>query len=517
MKNKHLTYICCLLAVVLGLLSACRKDLGNYQYHDINEGQISNINDSYSAFRGTALAISPTLKFTMDDGADTTKYTYAWYIIDQSVLPITKKTVAKSKNLNWSVNIASSTTAYTLLYEVTEVSTGAIFRKSSSLTVGTEIADGWLILNDIGGKGRLDFLNYLSASSTFKPYTDILTTFSTLTLTGAPKMVYYYYRRDPFSALTYKAIAVGTDQSTSVINTQDGTFTKFANISTMMSSYSPPPYYAQSIAAQASSNLAYLFDSNGALYYENATQRYAWGTRVNKTSAGVEFKISPYYAEAYKNSTTYALMFDTDNKRFMEHKSTNNSSSVPVPVSGNKVFSDNGIDAGNLKMDLLYMASTPAAGGRTYALFKNSASEVFLTIIQCDYSSFNPQTFEKITTAPDMINATQFAIDPTSGYIMYLVGSKIYRYNRADQTNAMVLDMGTKKVSLMKYQKLTYQTGTARYIEYASKLIVCTYDDASPNTSGQMNLYTVPGLNAALSLYQSYTGYGKIVSVSYRE
>ena len=81
----------------------------------------------------------------------------------------------------------------------------------------------------------------------------------------------------------------------------------------------------------------------------------------------------------------------------------------------------------------------------------------------------------------------------------------------------MVLDLGTRKVSLMKYHKMTYLYTNARYAEYAKKLIICSYDEANPNTSGTMDLYNVPNLNGALTPYKSFTGLGKIVDVSYRE
>lgn len=510
MIKKYFRYGMLLFCLAVGLCSSCRKDIGNYDYKEVNEGAITNIEATYSALRGSILSINPTLIFTQDDGKDTTKYTYAWYSIDESALPITKKTIATTRNLNWTVTLASVNTPYTLIYEVKEVSSGIIYRKSCKLTVTTNIADGWLVLNDIDGSARLDFFNYLTASNDFQSYTDLLASQSTLKLTGKPKLVYFYQRRDPFSAVIARSIFVGTDQSTFVVNTQNNTFSSFANISTIVSSYSPPPYYAERVVSQASSYLAYLLDSNGELYFENATVGYAFGTRVNKTSNGVNFKISPYFAEAYRNGVTYALMYDTDNKRFMEHKSSNTSSSVPVTSS--TLFTP-----GNIGMDLLYMASTPAITNQTYAILKNSAGKIFLARIVCNSSTFSPQAFDEITTAPEMANATQFAIDPAEGYIMYAVGSKIYRYNPFDKSNSMVLDMGSRKIALIKYQKMTYQPTNTRYAEYAKKLIVCTYDAASPNTSGTMDLYNVPSLNGALSLYKSFTGLGKIVDVSYRE
>lgn len=510
MIKKYFRYSMLLLLLAIGVCSSCRKDMGNYEYTDVNEGVISNIEATYSALRGSVLTINPTLVFTKDDGKDTTKYTYAWYSIDESALPVTKKTIATTRNLNWTVSLASVNSAYTLIYEVREVSSGIIYRKSCKLTVTTNIADGWLVLNDINGTARLDFFNYLTATNDFQVYTDLLASQSTLKLTGKPKLVYFFQRRDPFSSVIARSIFVGTDQSTSIINTQNNTFSSFVNISTTISSYSPPPYYAERVASQASSYLAYLLDSNGELYFENATVGYAFGTRVNKTSNGVNFKISPYFAEAYRNGTTYALMYDIDNKRFMEHKSSNTSSSVPATSS--TLFTP-----GNIGMDLLYMASTPAISSQTFALFKNSTNKIYLARIVCNSSTFSPQAFDEITTAPEMLNATQFAIDPTEGYVMYAVDSKIYRYNPFDKTNTMVLDLGSRKIALIKYQKMTYQPTNTRYAEYAKKLIVCTYDAANPSTTGTMDLYNVPSLNGALSPYKSFTGLGKVVDVSYRE
>ncbi|WP_293310785.1 PKD-like family lipoprotein [Pedobacter sp. UBA5917] len=505
MKNYIIKTIgfCLVMLFALG----CSKDLGNYDYHEINEGSISNILPTYTSLRGVTLSIDPTLTFTQDNTNDTTKYSYKWSYIDYTVLPLTKKTIATSKNLNWTVSIAASNTAYEVWYEVTEKSTGLVARKSTKLTVTTNIADGWLVLNDIDGKARLDFFNYVN--NDFQYFNDVLASNSTLVLTGKPKMVYFCQRRDPFTSIIAKSIFVGTDQGTSIINTQANNFSTFSNFTNSMTNYVPAPYYAEKVKAQASSYLLYLLDSKGQLFYENPTVGYAFGTRVNRLSTGQDINISPYFAEAYKNISTYALMYDVDNKRFVEHKNYATASSVPATTSA--LF-----NPGDMKMDLMYMDYTPAISGQAFAILKDAANKIFLARIVCNASTFSPQAFDEVLV-PEMVNATQFAIDPSEGYIMYLVGSKVYRYNPFDKTNAMVLDLGSRKVSLMKYQRLVFSTATARYVEYSKKLIICTYDAASPSTSGTMDLYNVPNLNGALSPYKSFTGLGKIVDVTYRE
>ncbi len=53
---------------------------------------------------------------------------------------------------------------------------------------------------------------------------------------------------------------------------------------------------------------------------------------------------------------------------------------------------------------------------------------------------------------------------------------------------------------------------------YARKLIVTSYDPAQPEGSnGKFELFTVPAVNGDLELLESYTGFGKIVDVSFRE
>jgi len=492
--------------LIVFALSACKKDIGNYNYHDINEWTISEIAQSYSAFQGSVLHITPTITYTKDHSNDTSKYTYTWTSVDNKAIPVSRKIIARTKNLNWTVSNPASDAAYTLLYEVTEKSTGLTFRSSANLMVTSIISDGWLILNDINGNARLDFLNHVKDD--FVYFNNILASNSTLTLTGKPKLLYFCQRRDPFTLITAKSIFIGTDQSSFIINTQDNSFGNFWNMTKSMSNYIPAPYFAEKIRSQGD-NLTYMLDSKGQLLFENPIVGYSFGNAVNLTSDGTPFRISPYFAEAYGSIATYALMYDIDKKCFMEHKFYNTTSSVPSTTS--TLF-----NPGNMNMDLMYMDYTAAFSGQTFALLKDNANKVHLARIVCDYSTFSPRAFDEVM-APEMLNATQFAIDPSEGYIMYSVGSKVYRYNPSDQSNTMIIDMGSRKISLIKYQRFVYAPKTASYTEYAKKLIVCSYDDAAPATSGTMDLYTIPGLNGAPSLYHSFTGLGKIVEVTYKE
>lgn len=484
---------------------ACKKDLGNYKYSTINSAEISNIDTVYTKLRSDTLKIEPKLNFSTAGANDTSKYTYKWFYQAEAIVNI-----GNNKNLKWVVSLPSTDKPYKFYFQVTEKSTGLIWRTPFALNVSTNIADGWLILNDINGEAQLDFLNYLSKTNSFQHYKDVLKSQSDIKLEGKPKSVYYCQRIDPFTFTLGRSIFLSTDKRTLILNTQNNTFDKYTNLLESISSYYPGNYYAESVRSMGSGYTVYLYDSEGYLNFENPLPGYAFGTPVNKLNNAALFKISPYYAENFRAIQNYALMYDTERKRFMEHKNSDISSSVPVTSS--QLF-----DPGNMKMTLLYMSSTPALNGQTYALLKDDNNKVFLARIVCSTTSFNPVSFDEITNAPELVNAQGFAIDPIEGYLMYYKDSKVYRYNPFDKTNAEVVDLGSRKISMIKYQKMVYKPTDARYVEYSKKLIICSYETASPSTSGKLDLYTVPNLNGNLTLFQSFSGLGKIVDVSYRE
>ncbi|NML23030.1 hypothetical protein HHL16_19285 [Pseudoflavitalea sp. G-6-1-2] len=507
MQNK-LSGHCGIICLLLLLVTACSKDLGNYDYKEINQCTINGISDEYTVLRGGNLDITPELQFSQDKNFDRNNYSFKWQVANDNQLVLSDK-----PELHEIITLPSQTEAYTVYFMVTEKSTGVLWRSKFRIRVSTNISDGWLVLSEANSKARLDYLNYLSDNEPYQLYKDIFTQQSGPKLEGKPLFVNFYYRIDAFSNVRGKTVVVGTDKDTYIVNTQTNTFTSYINLADAMSVYYPPPYHAESVKPLYASR-SYMYDNLGQLTYEYPTVGTAYGRVVNRTITGEKINISPIYAEGIQSSL-YVLMYDVVNRRFMEHKEGNEVSSVPAlaPSPLPPKF-----DPGNMGMDLMYMCATNAVTLQTYALLKHSSGKVYLARIQCDGTVFNPLAFDEITTyAPMIAQATQFAIEHSQGYLIYLVGSKIYRYNPYDNTNEMVIDMGSRTVSLIKFQRLLYNFQNPRYLDETSKLVVASYDPASPDNSGTLDLYTVPALNAPVVKYRSYNGFGKIVDVSYRE
>ncbi|ULT41137.1 hypothetical protein KRR40_41665 [Niabella defluvii] len=71
----------------------------------------------------------------------------------------------------------------------------------------------------------------------------------------------------------------------------------------------------------------------------------------------------------------------------------------------------------------------------------------------------------------------------------------------------------------MKFQEFLRRSSKPdTYGQWYNKLMVAVEDPARPvGENGELHLYTVPPVNGDLTLFQSYTGFGKIKDFTYRE
>ncbi|HEY0175237.1 MAG TPA: hypothetical protein VGC08_02600, partial [Pedobacter sp.] len=106
------------------------------------------------------------------------------------------------------------------------------------------------------------------------------------------------------------------------------------------------------------------------------------------------------------------------------------------------------------------------------------------------------------------------------GYLFYSVGGKVYEYDPGIQKSFLMVDKGTSQISYLNFQTFYNRLvpATAIYKTWANYLTVGSYDPAgTTGKNGTMELYTVPQVNGQIVRVNSWTGFGKIVSVSYRE
>ncbi|GGH12621.1 hypothetical protein GCM10007422_32680 [Pedobacter zeae] len=487
------------------MLNSCKKDIGNYDYTEINELKQTDIPKEITAIYGKQLVFNPTVSFTQDANFDETKYTYEWTYIGPNGLGGSKLfQLATTKNLNMQVSIVAGT--YSAYFSVTNKDTGIKYTKPFTLKISNEINEGWIMMNEVNGRARVDMLS-LNTAGTFDVINDLLaTTNSGLTLTGKPVMAYTYNTGLLIGpdAISY-GLYLGTDQGTTKIDPNTFKWTKTMTLNYEMFGDIPAGFYAD-VIQQRGSGTSYMIGKGNAYYYERVQNIY-YSVPINYiTSEQKGFEVAPFVG-GDPSSITQAIFYDKTNRRFVKHTgSASTCTTLPDPPDANKLFSF------STKMDLLFMKWSSYASGGIFAVLKDpNSTKRYLARFN---TSDNVQTYYAEILGTDFVNAEFYAVNPEFGYLFYAVGSKIYEYDMVYKTSKLMLDFGSKKISYLNFYEFKSNT---KYPD-RMKLMVGSYDPSiSDGTEGSLGIYTVPGLNGDLVLAKSYTGFGKVKSITYRE
>ena len=159
---KLFGYISACAAAALAI--SCARDLGNYEYTDLEGPQVGGISESYEVLTFNTLTVTPVI----EGGLPEEDYTYEWKVIDRNN-DNAETVLSTERNLEYRVTLAPG--AYSMYYTLTEKETGIFWRTSASLTVNSSLSEGWMVLySDTEGAARLGFVSEVTGET----YTDIL-------------------------------------------------------------------------------------------------------------------------------------------------------------------------------------------------------------------------------------------------------------------------------------------------------------------------------------------------------
>src|SRR4051812_43446129 len=117
MKNMKALIMMLLVCIAF---AACHKDLGNYNYHPVNEVSFKGIDTvrGYKVNLGQTLKIVPELEGTINSNGTANKYTYEWsldFFLEDSVISVEK---------DLDIKVLLTPGVYTLQYKVIDQETG---------------------------------------------------------------------------------------------------------------------------------------------------------------------------------------------------------------------------------------------------------------------------------------------------------------------------------------------------------------------------------------------------------
>lgn len=505
--KKTLLYRFFMISSVL-LVGACSKDIGNYEYHDINQITFTDFqtDKGYQAVFGDTLTINTTLSMSGDQQPKEEDYAYEWSLrLGSSTAPPLRDSVL-SVNKVLKVKIGLAPGAYSLQYRVKDKKTGVQFQKKAALTVTTDVYEGYLVLNDVNGQSRLDMLSYKKATQTFEQYTDVLKKMgSTLPMEGKPYQVLcMQYTNANITPQNY-GIFVLTSSGTNRINQETFGVAPNLNIRYLFVGDLPSNFAPQGITGELTFGIYpfLLLNDNGNVYSYSTFAGYAFKyAPLNVyTASGQPFNVSPYRL----SNGTVTLMYNTEKKNFVTASSYTSTSVTDVPLSYNYPVG----------YDLVYMGKDYS--NKAFAVLKDPATAKYW-LMRFNVGAAQNYLLEVLGT--DFKDATNFALSPEWGYLFYSVGGKVYEYDLALRTSKLMVDKGSSKVSYLAFQNfyIRFSNNNPNYRIWANHLTVGSYDPAgTPGSNGTLEQYAVPEVNGQIVKTRSWTGFGKIVSVAYRE
>ncbi|MCD0490529.1 hypothetical protein LPB86_19980 [Pedobacter sp. MC2016-14] len=498
--NTILKY--CMLAFCAGTLFSCSKDLGNYEYHEINKVTFSGLDTiaGYTAYFGDSVIIAPNVEETIKSNTPASQYRYEWsFDLDNNQTP--DSIISTSKVLRIKVGVAPG--SYGLQYRVKDLNTGVQRHIKTTLRVVTEVYEGFMVLNDVNGKSRLDMLSYSKAQNSFTQFTDVLTKMgSHLPEQGKPLQVF----------CTETALSSGgnvdayhiyllSETGTNRIHSETFDYLPTYNIRYEMIGALPANFKPQLIVGGVQFIFMNLFMvANDNLYIRAYISSSAWPyVPVNTYSAGqAPFPVAPFVA----TNGIATVMYNKSARRFVISSSNTSVTMSNVPDASN-------YPTGN---DMLYMERNYS--GNAHAVLKNPVTSK-ISILR--FTVGGAALYYDEIMGTDIDKATHYAVSPDLGYLFYSVGGKVYEYDLSLKTSKLMVDKGTGEITYLAFQNF-YNRNIAAYANFAKQLTVGSFNSAGvAASSGTLERYTVPPVNGDLVLVDRRTGFGKITSVSYRE
>jgi hypothetical protein len=491
------------------IITACNNTSTGNHLHQINKVQFEGVDSTYSLFLGDTLTIKPKLHFTKDSNLDTSRYTFDWFALGAGggFAGFDKHEFAKTKGLNVIISLAPG--KYIGYYRVKDKKTGVQWTKKFNLGITSNIYEGWLLMTGVNGVARLGMISFFNDKAHI--YNDVLAfSNSSLTLEGAPVGISTRW----IVASLYGIYVSSTGTGTTKIDNQTFDWDqglRFANGNYVKGNFSQD-FQADFFQCGPTPGVCYMY-ADGNIYYVFQSWNFYFDQPINKLSDENKlFKAAPYLG--YGNgigSFVPAIIYDETNKRFLQHTYTNAYHVSKLPKG--TLFDY------NTGKDLIYMTGNTynaggTSGGTVFAIL-DSANTYYLAEIFVSSSEIRQTYYDKMT-ATDIQQAEHFAISPVNGYIFYNVGSKVYEYDPSSRNTKLMLDKGTDKISYLDFNKgITFVgVNTAAF----NKLLVGVYNPSAPaEISGTLEIYNVPGVQQQITLDKSYSGFGKIVDVDYRE
>lgn len=431
-----------ILPVLALLLSGCVDDEGNYDYAELNEVKLENMESSYSAISQIdRVKISPKISSTFY-GDDLSNFEFKWTICTD-MIHHNHILISTEKDLDWLAEIEPG--SYYLYFTIKDKTTGFEDQYYTGLGISSPFTTGFLVLGDLVGENRsaLDMIAMPAGRDTMM--VEDAFDGKQVNLTGAQKVIFagqHYSGADGHK----QALWLLTDNqsyrlgSGSVFDFRgefndlgiievDYPVAKPAKMVDMFPhqtiSYNMPYNASQTYRGYLTEDVVVMAQVMMAEYYAEPANRYS------KTSATL-FKPAPYifYKGADRSAYNTCVVYDMDDDCFARVE----------PMSGYSTkLSDKDtdpwkFDAKSEGRKLFYGENT--FNNVSYAIMTDAEGNYFIYGFTPPTSAYGNASKQQLVTvdksiATDFDKASHYMFAATRTAIFYSVGSRLYQYDWA--------------------------------------------------------------------------------------
>lgn len=448
MKQNEIVFL-----FLFGLLCmACYDDEGNYDYKEINELKISGIDDQYSVILGGKLIIDPVIEMTEGSSNDNSRFEYNWVVMLDNDK---RDTVGRERKLDCILDLAPKT--YELWLKVTDRLTNVLWKKKTSVTIGTPYTRGILLIGEgPGGNAEVQMLSMIDKDTVF--YGDVLRD------CGLPSL------SDPVNVI-HTGKGQG-DKTELWVMTKSGSY--YMDRLTWKSSLHdrlqnsllmPPaeemipidiaPRVIDLSGTVANSGYRAMLCSNGTIYYNwVGLMGNCYGDPVTreKGKEDILLKAKPFLFYSLKKLDGL-IWYDSANERFMCAGSPVVSTSSALDDRPDDVFSWNQKASGRT---LIYGENTlnidgNSSNGNSFAILKNG-SDAFIYKFYATAKGDKRNSYTVSSIATGFSDAKFYAFSSARSILFYVVNNSLYAYDYNPGNEKWYdLDLGADEITMLKF------------------------------------------------------------------
>lgn len=479
-----------MIGLAVGLIS-CYRDLGNYDYREINEVKVLALPDQVKYTGIDSLIVLPVLEYTQEPQGE---YTYEWSVIRTGImLGADNKAIVigQAKELRYFVELPAG--KYIATLNVTDETTSLVWKSNFNLTVSSPTYKGWMVLCDDHGKARLDMMEDSGEAS--------MLSFDILSRTPLP------VKHEPWK-MQIVTLDMGGSWEIFMLTGEGGVRLVPEDLSWEESN--DFPYLMADPALQdckpqvfcGSATVGTLMIADGNAYWRRHQGSPLFGRPVNGVD-GRLVKLAPFIGYQAGESTLFGannfVLFDEENGNFLKYYRNDDVCKV-IP----------GFPEG---YELVFMQNTTYNEGTTYAILKKEAHYFLFSFLANELKQLDWTEMD----IPGLDQIQYFAFDPLYPYLFYADDQALNLYNWLEEPGKRIkpmLSLEGQEVTLLKYN-MTFEGSLENGAVYPDRyLLIGTLDAAGVGTFSMFE--PQPNMQELLPA-GSNAVFSRIVDVTYRE